>query len=84
VREIRTLRSMSGDGKQGGAEWPKPLRPSSTLRARRRSVVTKAALSDPAGRNVSEASAGLESDDADADPPNYHGLLPGSYGVEIG
>ena len=32
MREIRTLRSMSGDGKQGGAEWPEPLRPSSTLR----------------------------------------------------
>src|SRR4051794_8044502 len=25
------LRSMSGDGKQGDAGWPKPLRPSSTL-----------------------------------------------------
>ena len=31
MREIRTLRSMSGDGKQGDAEWPLPLRPSSTL-----------------------------------------------------
>ena len=25
---------MSGDGKQGDAEWPLPLRPSSTLRKR--------------------------------------------------
>jgi hypothetical protein len=36
------------------------------------SLVTKVAdgrLSDPAGRNVSEASAGLGSDNADADPP---------------
>jgi hypothetical protein len=31
VREIRTLRSMSGDGKRGDAGWPKPPRPSSTL-----------------------------------------------------
>ena len=31
MREIRTSGSMSGDGKQGDAEWPKPLRPSSTL-----------------------------------------------------
>jgi hypothetical protein len=37
-----------------------------------RSLVTKAAfgrLSNPAGRNVSEAWAGLESEDMDADPP---------------
>jgi hypothetical protein len=31
VREIRTLRSMSGDGKRGVAAWPKLPRPSSTL-----------------------------------------------------
>jgi hypothetical protein len=31
MREIRTSGLMSGDGKQGDAEWPKPLRPSSTL-----------------------------------------------------
>ena len=30
-------------------------------------------LSDPAGRNVSEACAGLESDNADADPPAIWG-----------
>ena len=34
MREIRTSGLMSGDGKQGDAEWPKPLRPSSTLPAR--------------------------------------------------
>src|SRR5262245_10530970 len=34
-----------------------------------RSPATKAALGDPAGRNTSEARAGLESDKADADPP---------------
>jgi len=33
MREIRTSGLMSGDGKQGDAEWPKPLRPSSTLPA---------------------------------------------------
>src|SRR6516162_5889795 len=40
------------------------------------SLVTKVAyerLSDPAGRNVSEACAGLESDNADADPPAIWG-----------
>ena len=31
VREIRTLGSMSGDGKRGVAAWPKLPRPSSTL-----------------------------------------------------
>ena len=29
--EIGTSGLMSGDGKQGDAGWPKPLRPSSTL-----------------------------------------------------
>jgi hypothetical protein len=29
--EIGTYGLMSGDGKQGDAGWPKPLRPSSTL-----------------------------------------------------
>jgi hypothetical protein len=32
-------------------------------------------LSDPMGRNVSEACAGLESDNADADPPAIWGRL---------
>ena len=32
MREIRTLRSMSGDRKRGDAEWPEPPRLSSTLR----------------------------------------------------
>jgi len=32
-------------------------------------------LSNPAGRNVSEARAGLESDNADADPPAIWGRL---------
>ncbi len=31
MREIRTSGLMSGDGKQGDAERPKPLRPSSIL-----------------------------------------------------
>ena len=31
--EIGTYGLMSEDGKQGDAGWPKPLRPSSTLRA---------------------------------------------------
>jgi hypothetical protein len=31
VREIRTLRSMSGDGKRDVAAWAKLPRPSSTL-----------------------------------------------------
>ena len=31
MREIRTLRSMSGDRKRGDAEWPEPPRLSSTL-----------------------------------------------------
>ena len=31
VREIRTLRSMSGDGKRGVAAWPRLPRRSSTL-----------------------------------------------------
>ncbi len=29
--EIGTSGSMSGEGKRGDAEWPKPPRPSSTL-----------------------------------------------------
>ena len=33
MRETRTSGLMSGDGKQGDAEWLKPLRPSSTLPA---------------------------------------------------
>jgi len=39
--------------------------------------VTKAGkrLSDPAGRNASEAWAGLEIHDADADPPKNRGRL---------
>jgi hypothetical protein len=36
MREIRTSGLMSGDGKQGDAVWPKPLRPSSTLPAHER------------------------------------------------
>src|ERR1700730_8465628 len=42
------------------------------------SLVTKVAfgrLSDPAGRNVSEAWAGLESDNADAYPPATRGKI---------
>ncbi len=33
MREIRTSGSMSGEGKRGDAERPKPPRPSSTLLA---------------------------------------------------
>src|SRR3954462_14865984 len=38
MREIRTSGLMSGDGKRSVAAWPKPPRPSSTLRAPRRRV----------------------------------------------
>ena len=34
MREIRTSGLMSGDGKRSVAAWPKPPRPSSTLRQR--------------------------------------------------
>ena len=48
MREIRTLRSMSGDGKRGVAAWPKLPRPSSTLQKYPKR------LRLPAGKNTHE------------------------------
>src|SRR3954451_737746 len=44
MREIRTSGLMSGDGKRSVAAWPKPTRPSSTLRWRSLALTIGATL----------------------------------------
>src|SRR3954465_12413522 len=45
MREIRTSGLMSGEGKRSVAAWPKPPRPSSTLRCARDGGDLKARIS---------------------------------------